>query len=140
MTVAPDVDGTPRIVEPVIRCWTFTAGGHTTSTDTTFTDIAEARQDGLKLACLNGTTAVTIVGADEAVLREYDRTDNLWHDRCRGRLTVDQTGTRTCSCGGVPTVAIDKPMQHERTMGWHWGCDRCGAWSWLHVEPDVTGR
>lgn len=130
-----------RIVEPVVRRLAMEATGPVPAwvDDRQYATMAEARQAGLQLSCLRGTTAVTITGADGALLCSYQRADNIWRDLCRGTLTLT-AGARSCSCGGAPTVAVDKPYQHEPTLGWYWSCDRCGAHAWSHVDPTVTDR
>jgi hypothetical protein len=127
------------ITEPVEMYWRMAAFGDVPAMGhgTRFASIAEARHEGRLNACLNGTESVTIVGADGALLCSYERVDNIWNDLCRGELTVTDA-EQVCTCGGVPTVAIDKPMQHEKTMGWFWSCDRCGAFTWSHVDPRAT--
>lgn len=128
------------IVEPVIRYLTMDIGGEETTTDREFATIAEARADGLQVSCLRGTVTVTILGANDALLCSYQRADNIWRDLCRGVVSV--TGeAQVCSCGGVPSVAVDKPYQHDQSMGWFWSCSRCGAFTWSKADPPsvVTG-
>lgn len=122
------------IVEPVVRYLTMEIGGEETTNDREFASIAEARSDGLQVSCLRGTVAVTIVGANDALLCSYQRADNVWRDLCRGVLVVTQD-MQICSCGGVPAVAIDKQLHREKTLGWFWSCRRCGAFAWSYVDP-----
>lgn len=127
------------ITEPVEMHWKMSAFGSAPAwtQSARYASIEEARHEGRLNACLAGTESVTIVGADGVPLCSYKRSDNIWNDLCRGELTVADD-ERGCTCGGVPTVAVDKPMQHEKTMGWFWSCDRCGAFTWSHVDPQAT--
>lgn len=124
-----------RIVEPVTLKLTFKAAGITTVTDKVFDRLADARLAGRRDACMRGTVKVEILGADGALLSTCAKARrNWWFDLCRGQLEV--TGdAQTCTCGGAPSVAVDKPGQYMQGMGWYWGCDRCGAYCWSQVQP-----
>lgn len=101
---------------------------------TVFDRMEVARSQGLKDSCMNGTISVEIFGADDAILSRYERRDNMWIDYCRGVLTLTNR-EQSCSCGGKPSVVLHREYQYERTLGWHWSCDRCGSFAWSHVDP-----
>lgn len=123
------------IVEPVTSKLTFRTGGRTEVVEKTYPTMAAARLSGRRDVCMNGAVRVQIVGADGELLATCARqAGNYWHDLCRGKLTVTDD-RQTCSCGGTPTVATDQPGQFERSLGWSWSCNRCGAHLWSHVTP-----
>jgi hypothetical protein len=123
------------IVEPVTRRLEFRALGEITVTKKVFDNMATARQSGRQDVCMVGTVRVDIFGADGALLSTCTRTaGNRWRDLCRGTATVT-ADEQSCSCGGVPTVAVGKTHQYDRHLGWFWSCDRCGSCVWSHIEP-----